>query len=228
MDYQIFDLQKKQRNLILITGMVLSVLLPFGLGIGIRYLNIGYFDKMVFFEFTKWGTVVFLFFYAYKVERQPLLIWKGGDSSIGFILLSVVVLFVLYVIISVVSSIPASFGYHESNDVMRQITVLLKGHPVFIFFVSITAGVTEELIFRGYLLTRLSTFFKEPHIPVIVSSAIFSGMHYKYHSLGEFIFTFLLGVVFSFYYLKYRNIHALILIHFFIDFIFLTSAQHFY
>lgn len=208
--------------------MVLSVLLPFGFSIGIRHLNIGYFDKNFYPEFAKWSTVIFLFFYAYKVERQPLLIWKGGDNSIGFTLLSVVVLYVSYVIVTIVSSIPAWFGYRESDDLMRQIMQLLNGHPVFIFFISITAGVTEELIFRGYLLTRLLMCFKEPHIPVIVSSAVFSAMHYKYHSLGEFIFTFLMGVLCSIYYIKYRNIHALIMVHFFTDFIVFTSSQHFY
>jgi hypothetical protein len=228
MDNSTFIFPNKRKNIVPIIGMVLSILLPFSLAFGVRYLNIGYFSKIYLLEFIDWGTIVFLFFYAYKVERQSFIIWKEDDTSVGFILLSVAVLYVAYIIIAVVSSIPASFGYRESGDMMRKIMLVLKGHPALIFLISLTAGATEELTFRGYILTRLSTYFKEPYMPIIVSSALFSAMHYSYHSLGEFIFTFLLGVVFSVYYIKYRNIHALILTHCLIDFIVFTTAQHFY
>jgi membrane protease YdiL (CAAX protease family) len=179
-------------------------------------------------EFGEWVTVIFLFFYAYKIERQPLLLWEGNDSGAGFTLLSILVLYVAYILIAVVSAIPSWFGYRETDQLMHVIMQLLKGRPLLIFFISITAGVTEELVFRAYILTRLSTFFKEPYMPIILSSAVFSALHYRYHSLGEFIFTFLFGIICSVYYIKYRNIHALILTHFFIDFIVFTAAQNYY
>jgi membrane protease YdiL (CAAX protease family) len=220
--------QDNSKSIILITGILLSVLLPLGIAIGARYLNIGYIDKLVCSEFGKWATVIFLFFYAYRIERQPLLLWEGNDSGAGFTLLSILVLYVVYIFIAVVSAIPSWLGYRETDQLMHIIMQLLKGHPLLIFFISITAGVTEELIFRAYILTRLSSFFKKPYMPVILSSAVFSALHYRYHSLGEFIFTFLFGGICSVYYIKYRNIHALILTHFFIDFIVFTAAQHYY
>lgn len=112
------------------------------------------------------------------------------------------VLYVAYVLEAIVSSIPSWFGHQDSNELMRTVMQVLRGYPLLIFFVSITAGVTEELMFRAYVLTRLSNFFKEPWFPVIISSASFSGLHYGYHSLGEFIFTFLFGVVCSVYYIR--------------------------
>ncbi|MDB5141553.1 MAG: family intrarane metalloprotease, partial [Mucilaginibacter sp.] len=102
----------------------------------------------------------------------------------------------------------------------------LKGHEAMLFFIALTAGVTEEFIFRGYVLTRLTQLFKNPAIAVIVSSLLFSALHYKYGSLHELIFAFLIGVIFSVYYLKYRNIKALMLTHFLIDFINMNLAQH--
>jgi uncharacterized protein len=221
-------IQNKPSNPILIVGMLLAFLIPICLSIIMGYFNISFFDKLFYSRFIYWGTVLFLVFYTNKVECQPLLFWKENETGIGFILLSVVMLYILYIVAAIVSFIPAMLGLRDNIEVITMMTKVINGHPLFIFFISITAAVTEELTFRGYLLTRLSKYFKDPHIPVIVSSVLFSAMHYKYHSWGQLIFTFLLGVIFSIYYIKYRNIHALILTHFLIDFIALTLSQHFY
>lgn len=218
----------KSQTLILTIGIVLAALLPLGLNVIIRQFNLSYHDRIIYSLFVDWVVVGFLFLYAIRIEKQPFLIWQGNDSGAGFTLLSVLVLYVAYILEGVISSIPSAFGHRESNELMRIIMQSLKGHPLLIFFVSITAGVTEELIFRAYVLTRLSTFFKNPYFPVIISSVIFSALHYRYHSLTEFIFTFLFGVVCSVYYIRYRNIHALILVHFLIDFIVFTVAQYYY
>lgn len=218
----------KSHTIILTIGIVLAALLPLGINFIIRQFNLSYHDRIICSLFVDWVVVGFLFLYAIRIEKQPFLIWQGNDSGAGFTLLSVLVLYVAYILEGVISSIPSAFGHRESNELMRIIMQSLKGRPLLIFFVSITAGVTEELIFRAYVLTRLSTFFKSPYFPVIISSVIFSALHYRYHSLTEFIFTFLFGVVCSVYYIRYRNIHALILVHFLIDFIVFTVAQYYY
>jgi uncharacterized protein len=206
-------------KMILITGMVLSVALPVCLTIWLKHFKMSFFDELSFSLVIRWGAVLFVLLYAYKVERQQLLIWKGNENGIGFTLLSVVVLYVLYVIAGLLSIIPALFGFHETHAVSRTMYQLLQGHPMYIFIISLTAGVTEELVFRGYLLTRLSEFFKEPHIPAIISSALFAILHYGYYSLAQLLGTFFFGVFFSIFYIKYRNIHALIIAHFLIDLI---------
>jgi membrane protease YdiL (CAAX protease family) len=218
----------KPQIAVLIVGILLAALLPLGINVVIKQFNFSYHNRIIYSLFVDWIVVGFLFLYATRIEKQPLLIWIGNDSGVGFTLLSVLVLYVADILVGVISSIPSSFGHRESNELMRIVMQVLRGHPLLIFFVSITAGVTEELIFRGYILTRLSAFFKKPYFPVIISSVIFSALHYKYHSLREFIFTFLFGVVCSVYYIRYRNIHALILIHFLADFIAFTVAQYYY
>src|ERR1700743_2236188 len=137
MNNSTFIFPNKRQNIILITGMVLAILLPFGLAFGFKFLNINYLDKVFYSEFIYWGTVLFLFFYASKIEGQPLLVWKDDESGIGFILLSVAVLYVAYIIITVVSAIPYWFGYQETDTLMRKVLHLLKGHPALIFFISI-------------------------------------------------------------------------------------------
>jgi membrane protease YdiL (CAAX protease family) len=220
-------LQHKPNSAILIAGILLAFMLPLGLTMWIGHVDISYYDKLFYSRFFYWGTVLILLFYAWRVERQPLLIWKESKPTIGFFLLSVLVLYLLFIAAAIVSAIPMLFGTRENNAVVKMIAQLLKGHPLFLFFIALTAGVTEEFIFRGYVLTRFSQLFKKPYIPVIVSSLLFSALHYKYNSLRELIFAFLIGIIFSVYYLKYRNIKAIMLTHFLIDFISMTLAQHF-
>jgi hypothetical protein len=226
MDDQTLAFQNKPNNIILLAGILLAFLIPLGLTIWIGNATMSYYDKLFYSRFFYWGTVVFLLFYALKAERQPLLIMTESKPGIGFFLQSVLVLYLLFIAAAIVSAIPALLCWHEDNAMVKKITELLKGHEAMLFFIALTAGVTEEFIFRGYVLTRLTQLFKNPAIAVIVSSLLFSALHYKYGSLHELIFAFFIGVIFSVYYLKYRNIKALMLTHFLIDFINMNLAQH--
>lgn len=223
---QSFSFPNKPSNTILITGILLAFMIPLGLTIWIGGINISYFDKLFYSRFFYWGTVVFLFFYSLKIERQPLLIIQESKKTLGFFLLSVLVLYLLFIAAAFTSAIPILFGFRENNAMVKKITELLRGHEAMLFFIALTAGVTEEFIFRGYLLTRMMQVFKNPIWAVIVSSLLFSALHYKYGSLHELLFAFLIGLIFSIYYIKYRNIKAIMLTHFLIDFINMNLAQH--
>lgn len=211
-----------------IIGIAMAFLLPLVLSIVLANTKIAYFDKLFYSRFFYWGTALVLWIYAYRFEKQHLLIWKEENNDLWYIVVSVLALYACFIGAAIVAAIPGFLGWKEDKAVIRMITAVLKGHNAMTFFVAFTAGVTEELIFRGYILTRLMRLFKNPVIPILISSALFSALHYKYHSLGELIFAFLIGVIFSIYYIKYRNIKALIITHFLIDFISMSIAQHFY
>jgi len=104
---------------------------------------------------------------------------------------------------SLISAITTLLGYHENKELYRQISRFITGRYFLIAFISITAGVTEEIIVRGYIQTRLSLLFKNQYIPVLISALLFSGMHYAYHSRRQFIFTFLVGIIMA---VHYKNI----------------------
>jgi membrane protease YdiL (CAAX protease family) len=226
MDDQSLDIENKPKNIFLLVGIILAFIIPLGLSIWMGNMHISYIDKLFYSRFFYWATVVFMFFYALKIERQPLLIWPESKPTLGFFLLSVLVLYLLFIVAAIASAMPILFGLREDNTMVKMITRILKGHEALLFFIALTAGVTEELIFRGYLLTRLEQLFKNNNVAIIVSSLLFSALHYKYGSLHELIFAFLIGFIFSVYYVKYRNIKAIILVHFLIDFINMNLAQH--
>lgn len=211
----------------IITGAVLAVVLPILAAIVIGALPIPYLDKVIYSRFIYWIEVLLLMFYAYKVEQQKLLIWKNIPLSVWKFLLAVLVLYLLSVASAIVAYIPQRFGWHDSNVVFKKIVAILKNRYWLAIFVAFTAGVTEEFIFRGYLLTRLSLLFNNKYLPVIISSVLFAAMHYKYNSLREYIFVFLIGVLYGAYYQKYRNIKVVMAAHFLVDLISLTVAHYY-
>ena len=216
----------KPRHSILFTGIAVTLGLLVVFDLWLSHIQMNYYDKLFYSRFIYWGIVVVLLFYAFKIERQSLLLWKEENNNIGFFLLSVFLLYLSSIGAAFVSAIPVLLGEHENNAMMKKIITVITGHQAMIFFLALTAGVTEELIFRGYLLTRLSQWFKNDVAAVIVSSLLFAALHYKYGSLRELIFTFLIGMVFSIYYIKYRNIKAIIVTHFLIDYINMNLATH--
>jgi membrane protease YdiL (CAAX protease family) len=135
-------------------------------------------------------------------------------------------LYLLAIAAGMVSAIPNWLGWHDDTVIMRKWVNIMVAHYWLLLFCAITAGITEELICRVYLVPRLALLFKNNYMPVIVSAAIFSALHYRYFSLRETIFTFLIGVVFAAHYQKYRNIHVLILVHFMIDFFSFLVARY--
>jgi uncharacterized protein len=225
MDDPTLSFRHKPNQTILFLGILLAFIIPLLLMIGMGELPMDYYDKLFYSRFFYWGTALLLLGYALKIERQPFLIWQERKVTIGYFLLSVLVLYLLSIGAAIVSAM-ATLGAHDSNAVMKKVIETLRGHPATIFFIALTAGVTEELIFRGYLLTRLSQLFKNNAVAILLSSLLFALLHYKYGSYRELIFTFLIGALFSVYYLEYRNIKALIVVHFLIDFINMNLAQH--
>lgn len=216
----------KPNNAILFGGIILTLAWLILFDFWLSHIQMAFYDKLFYSRFIYWGAAVVLFFYALKIERQPLLLWKEENNTIGFFLLSVFLLYLSSIGAAIVSAVPVLLGEHENNTIVKKIIAVITGHQAVIFFIALTAGFTEEVIFRGYLLTRMSQWFKNNVAAVIVSSLLFAALHYKYGSLRELIFTFLIGVIFCVYYIKYRNIKAIIVTHFLIDYINMNIATH--
>lgn len=208
-------------------GVVLAFAFPLLLSILVAALPVGYWTKVYSSRLIFWTEVVMLWIYARKVEKQNLLIWPEKDKGWEFMATSVVILYLLTLAAQIVSAIPTLLGYKENNAIMKLIAATVRGRPGLIVYISFTAGFCEEVIFRGYVLTRLSLLFKSQTAGIIVSSLLFALLHYKYNMPREYIFPFLIGIIFSVHYQKFGNIKPLIIVHFIIDVIGLTLAAHF-
>jgi membrane protease YdiL (CAAX protease family) len=79
-------------------------------------------------------------------------------------------------------------------------------------------AVTEETIFRGYLLLRFQTLLRGPALAVLLSSVIFSLGH-GYEGSAGLVTVGVMGAVFAVIYLWRRSLVAPIVMHFLQDFL---------
>jgi len=90
-----------------------------------------------------------------------------------------------------------------------------------IIFIALTAGIGEELFFRGILQRLFIRAFKNPWAGIIFTAFIFSAFHLQF--LG-FIPRFLLGIVLGAIYWYSGSLWPAIVAHFFYDAFWITVA----
>ena len=98
----------------------------------------------------------------------------------------------------------------------------VKGNlPLFLVWVAISwviGGFSEEVIFRGFLITRLTTLFggAKPAvvIAVIIAGVFFGYLHFYNQGYRGFISAAIIGIVFgAMFFLFKRNLWPLVIVH---------------
>lgn len=170
-------------------------------------------------RFIFWLMIALLVVYAYRIKHEPFLPWQEQPQPFGFYVGSVVVLYLLVIVAGLIAAIPQLLGWHDNNVVMSKMLTLMNHSPWIMVFGAATAGITEELMFRGFMQPRLQVLLNSKAGAIVVSSLLFASLHYRYFSLKELIGTFLIGVIFATHYQKYRNIKIVMIAHFMVDLI---------
>ena len=112
--------------------------------------------------------------------------------------------------------------FHISTGFEQQLENLSLNEvgPEFIFvygiFSLITAGVAEEIIYRGYATERLMKLKNSYWIAFLLPLAAFVLMHYR-KGLDHLLIVLVVGSLMQYYYLKFRNLTINIIGHLFID-----------
>ena len=92
--------------------------------------------------------------------------------------------------------------------------------PEFVFvygiFSLITAGVAEEIIYRGYATERLMKLKNSYWVAFLLPLVAFVLMHYR-KGLDHLLIVLVVGSLMQYYYLKFRNLTINIIGHLFID-----------
>ncbi|WP_413299562.1 CPBP family intramembrane glutamic endopeptidase [Bacillus sp. 1P10SD] len=85
--------------------------------------------------------------------------------------------------------------------------------------VSLTAGITEEIIYRGFMIFALSYLFPDLSIwLVLIFSSILFGLAHTYQGVSGVVRTTLIGLWFSIVYIGIESIIPLILFHALVDY----------
>lgn len=86
-------------------------------------------------------------------------------------------------------------------------------------FVSLTAGITEEIIYRGFLFFSLSYLFPDLSIwLVLILSSIIFGLAHTYQGISGVVRTALIGLWFSIVYIGIGSIIPVIFFHALVDY----------
>lgn len=212
------------RNLKILPGIVLTLILfvlqPFNsfyIYLANNY-NISIQNLNLISQTEGWIWLVITYFYALKIEKQPLLLWVESQRSIGFYISSIFFILSIDFIGGVlIYYLMYHFGWyniynslHTSNPTNISMKLLRVT----------TAAVVEEFIFRGYLMPRLQLIFKNNYLTILISATIFDLAHLSGGNIANTVFPLFDGLVFGYYYWKYKNIKTLIIYHFIIDLIF--------
>ncbi|MGZ3752533.1 MAG: CPBP family intramembrane glutamic endopeptidase [Mucilaginibacter sp.] len=206
-------LQKRQYNTIIIAGVAIAVLFYPVFGTLVLSKSLLPVVRVFLSRIVIWATLPLVYQYAVKVEGRPFFLWKEKRQNIGFYIAAIIILFVLAYFAIFISAIPARLGFHDDYTAMKYWHKILASHIVLRVFVCITAGITEELLLRVYVLPRICLLFKSSYMPIIITSFLFSLMHLSYGNLAECIFTFVFGLICALCYYKYRNIKVLMIFH---------------
>lgn len=87
-------------------------------------------------------------------------------------------------------------------------------------FVSLTAGITEEIIYRGFLIFAFAYLFPNLSIwIVILLASLLFGLAHTYQGVAGVIRTTVIGAFFSILYVSLGSIFPLIVFHFLIDYV---------
>src|SRR5207248_7937312 len=102
------------------------------------------------------------------------------------------------------------------EDAAKQIQFMLHKHTpseliLNLIFISLFAGIGEELFFRGILQRLFIRAFKNPWAGIIVTALIFSGFHLQFFG---FVPRFLLGILLGLIYWYSGSLWAAIAAHF--------------
>lgn len=163
-----------------------------------------------------WLLALSVCLYVTQVEKRPLtsigwekLTWKSILLAIGLGVLLSILVPVLTLLISMV--IPAS----DSGSISQVAT----SFPWWVILLSvITAGVTEEVLFRAYPISRLLEKTNNKWLSVIISLIFFICIHSSGWNLAHIIGVVVpLGAILSALFLWKRNLLFVIIVHIMID-----------
>lgn len=169
------------------------------------------FIKALFSFLLVWIVLAVAVLYSYFVEKRPFLIIKETKRSWKFYAVSFITLFILTAVVSTVSA--QIIKYLGFNMHSRPSVIDFNRYPVLILIASVTAGVCEELLFRGFIMTRMANIFGNKNLAILLSSVLFAIGHYTYGTVVEVVNPFLIGLIFAATYFRYRNIKLIIALH---------------
>ena len=97
------------------------------------------------------------------------------------------------------------FSYYEGLRLWQSLLLVIV--------IAVSAAFCEELIWRGYVITRLEARGRGRWVTVLLAAIFFALIHSPLH----WVFTFLYGLLAAYYYTRERNLIPLMITHAFVN-----------
>ena len=135
--------------------------------------------------------------------------FSAGDLGMGAVLWVA-----SFILVLVLAQLFRYFG-------QREVDFLPEGLPLWFralqaVLIAVTAGVTEEIVVRGYAQTRLEQLRAPAAVILLVPTALWAVLH-VYQGLGAGLTIFGLGLMYAWYFQRTRRLWPLILAHILFD-----------
>ncbi|MFL0268053.1 CPBP family intramembrane glutamic endopeptidase [Candidatus Clostridium radicumherbarum] len=192
-----------------ITFYLLVIVLYYVMGVlyGKKNLYLGY-EANLFLAIL---CILFVLFY-----KQPIKTIGFGKKNLSKSLILGLVLSAVLLIINLILGISGGYRFNTASKL-----ILNFGYYFFVI------ALVEEIIFRGFIQTRIYGIIEKPFIAVIVTAFMFMAFHipfqmgashmkflaYVSNNYITLLFTFLWHIVFNFLYTKYNSIAAPTVFH---------------
>jgi membrane protease YdiL (CAAX protease family) len=163
--------------------------------------------------FLSWSPVLVIgFLLVRNREGWPgigLTRFRGADLGMGGLLWVA-----SFVLVLVLAQLFQFFG-------QREVDFLPPGLPLWFrsiqaVLIAVTAGVTEEIVVRGYAQTRLEQL-RAPAAAVLLLPTALWGVLHVYQGVGAALTIFGLGLMYAWYFQRTRRLWPLILAHILFD-----------
>ncbi len=164
------------------------------------------------------------------------LVWRNGErfASIGLsvkgvtreLFLGLILFFPFFFGIGLIEKVLRSLGYLFPTQPPSYLTPSGTGQFALALILLVVVAITEEVIFRGYLILRLDSFLKNTGAAVFLSAFVFSIGH-GYQGRGSVIAIGFMGIFFGLIYLWRKSLVAPMVIHFLQDFLAMIVAPLF-
>jgi len=197
-------------------GLIISLVLNFiiNLYIGLNPYNLVENFKIILGQMSNWFIVIILFLIVLFWEKNSLvslglkkitfknLIWGFIGLILGFI-----IFFISDLLINFLDLVSQS---------SKGVNLLLIPFSIRLFMV-ISTGITEEIIFRGYLIERINMLTKSLIFSSIFSLISFTIFHIPFWGITGAFQVAVWAIPITVLYARYRNLTICIIVHILYD-----------
>jgi membrane protease YdiL (CAAX protease family) len=172
-----------------------------------------------------WIVLLITYLFAKYIEKKNFLLWTEQKRKPLFYLTSIIIILAgITFLLTTISIAEQKFGLISNNKALNSMNEIMCNNKGLLILTCLTAAFTEEFIFRAFLLPRLQILLNNIWISIFLSSLLFGLTHFGYSDINRMLFPFIIGIIFSYFYYKYRSLTVLIICHFLMDFYSLYGA----